>query len=465
MTVDTPVIAFDTTSVTLDNSGKATFTFRTLDVQDDAVVRVTVTTGAVVVNRTIAVKGTGVTPDGVVVTPGAVTSLVNSIAFTSAAPKNISLKGMGGAGRSETSIVTFVVKDRFGNPIANQTVDFSLDTTVGGIALSIPNSVSNTNGLVQTVVSSGTTATTALVTATVRGTSIKIKSESLVISTGIPHQDGMSVSLGASFPEALDFDNITVPVQVMLADHFGNPVPDNTAIYFSAYGGSIEPAGFTTNGIATVKWRSQNPRPADGKARLLIYALGEESFIDANGSGLAEAGEFTDTGEAFLDLNGNGTRDTNEPFIDFNGDGLFNGGDGKFNGVLQGIAYKGAATSKHIFFNNVITMSGSSAAISSPNPATIALAPSLGSSAITDVTVVITDSIGNPMPEGTTVAVNYKLCTIGASSKSFTISQKGDTKFITSLENQCSASGSAGFTVSTTTPKGQKAEKTFILNY
>ena len=54
------------------------------------------------------------------------TASAGQIGFVSALPQNIALKGTGGAGRQESSIVTFKVLDRNGNPVSGKAVNFSL---------------------------------------------------------------------------------------------------------------------------------------------------------------------------------------------------------------------------------------------------------------------------------------------------------------------------------------------------
>ena len=81
------------------------------------------------------------------------------------------------------------------------------------------------------------------VTATIRGTSPAVTSTSdqLVISTGIPDQNSFSLSTSIFNVEGANFDgcpsNIGSTVSVCLGDHFNNPVPDGTAVSFTAEGG------------------------------------------------------------------------------------------------------------------------------------------------------------------------------------------------------------------------------------
>ena len=113
-----------------------------------------------------------------------------------------------------------------------------------------------------------------------------------------------------------------------LADHFRNPVPDGTVVNFTTEGGSIVASCQTTPGACSSTMTSQAPRLAtDNRVTVLAYAVGEESFIDLNGNGVADLvpnemldinGKSTDMPEAFRDDNENGVRDATETFIDFN---------------------------------------------------------------------------------------------------------------------------------------------------
>jgi hypothetical protein len=342
--------------------------------------------------------GGGVTPPPP--PPPGTVILPQSIKFISASPTSITLKGTGGAGHVESSIITFQVIGDNTLPLAGQTVDFALSTTVGGLYISPISAVSDSGGQVKSIVYAGVISTPVRVFATVRNTAITTQSDQLTVTTGIPDQDSFSMSAGTLNSESFNHDGVTVPISVILSDHFNNPVPDGTAVNFTTNVGQIVGSGTTTNGTVTVNWTSSAPRlfPVNlsGRFNILAYAIGEESFTDLNGNGLADAGEFTDDTEAFRDDNFNGVRDSNEPFIDFNGDGVFNPPDGAYNGVLQGAAYIGAPKSKHVFKNIELVMSTDGAIITTA-PASLT---GPGSLAIT-----FTDLNGNTMAAGTTVAV------------------------------------------------------------
>jgi hypothetical protein len=427
------LISLSSSSDSTNSSGVAKVTYSTFaTVASNTVVRIFANTGGLEsdpVIITLTPLPSGVTPP---TPPVIVAGTPNSIAFSSAQPSVITLKGMGGAGLQETSNVSFIVRDTANKALANQTVDFALNTTVGGITLSSASAVSDSNGLVQTIVSSGIVATPVRVTASVRGTNISVQSDQLVVSTGIPDQVHFSISVSEHNSESYNHDGVQVDVTALLADHFANPVPDGTAISFTTSGGSIQPACTTVGGACTVKWTSQNPRPTSpaGRPVIFAYAVGEESFIDANGNGLADAGtctpvtipgvgtgqqcgEFVDSPEAFRDDDYDGVKDASEPYIDFNNDGVYNGPDSLFNGVLRPTSVAATvAKTKHVFSNTQIVMSTDAAIVTvSPTSFTV---PG------TTFNVTVTDLNGNTMAKGTTISITVPFG-VATGATSFTV--------------------------------------------
>lgn len=458
---DSTLVTFSPASQSVNSGGKATFYFTTTEVQKDTVASFTVSIGTLSISKPITLTGVGSSTGTAVTPPVVIGPAVNSIAFVSASPTSITLKGTGGAGRTETSVVSFIVRDVTGQPISGQAVDFTLDTSVGGITLIPASAMSDASGIVKTIVNAGVVSTPVRVTATVRGAAISVKSDQLTVSTGLPHQDALSISADRN-PEAWIFDGVEVPVTAMLSDHFGNPAPDGTSVYFTAFGGSIEPVGTTINGKATVKWRSQNPRPADGKAKILVYAIGEESFTDLNGNGLADAGEFTDIPEPFLAKSGNTTRDaTADPFVDFNGDGVYNTGDGMFNGILQGSAYTGAARSLYVFNNSQIIMSGSTPVIS---PRKLTIVRNFTTTSI----LTISDENGNSLPGKTTITFSTTTgsCLKSVTPATITVNNSAVQSYYgISIKNDCSAAGSDSLNITVKTPAGVETHEVISVTY
>jgi len=340
-----------------------------------------------------------------------------ALTFVSATPSTITLRGTGGAGSSEFSRVIFKVVDSSGNPIGGKNVSFVLSTNIGGITLSTPNAISDAiTGQVTVDVHSGVVGTPVRVTATTQtdtGSVLSTQSSALVISTGFPDQDSVSLSVEKFNIEGLNIDGITTGLTMRLADHFNNPVPDGTAIFFTTEGGSITPSCTTINGVCSATLTSQNPRPVNGRVTVLAYAIGEESFNDLDGDGLADLVPneiINDMPEAWLDTNFNGIRDADEPFIDFNNNGIYDGPDGKFNTSLcnetpdpitpSRVSSPGSCSTQrtiHVRRSTEVVFSASYALVS---PGSI----SLSSCGAVDLkTLIVEDINGNPMPVGTKI--------------------------------------------------------------
>ena len=293
---------------------------------------------------------------------------IGSIAFISATPSSITLKGVGSAGGSATSTIVFKVLDTSGGPRAGATVDFSLNTAAGGISLSPASATSDANGQVQTIVSAGTVATTIRVTATTTtsgGMTISTESNQLTVSTGIPSSNNISLAVQCQNVEAWNYDGVTVPVTVSMTDRFSNPVPDGTSANFQTTLGGIQAScqtGSTTSGsgACVINWTSKAPysisgnpqttagnanvnraycsgvglamglcnSTTNGRSAIYVTAIGEESFKDAIGSGFFEtasdtvAWDATDADNNFLTGQPNPNnqvakpwQDTSEPFL------------------------------------------------------------------------------------------------------------------------------------------------------
>ena len=200
---------------------------------------------------------------------------IGSIVFVSAIPENISILGTGGV---ESSVVKFKVLDKNSNPVANQNVLFSLNTMVGKVGLSPSQATTDNAGIVQTVVTTGTVATSLRVTAIVDDGSIPAiasQSSQLIVSTGIPDQDSFSLSAEVLNAEGWDQDGTKVVVTARMADAFNNPVPDGTTVSFTTEGGAIEDACQTVDGMCSVVWKSSLPKPVGGT---LVNNVGTQAY-------------------------------------------------------------------------------------------------------------------------------------------------------------------------------------------
>ncbi|WP_331344700.1 hypothetical protein [Cellvibrio sp. UBA7661] len=264
---------------------------------------------------------------------------IQTVSFIEADPTLVNLKGTGG---KEVSNIRFRVLGATGAPMKGVDVDFSLSTSVGGLSLTDTTTKTDSAGYAKTTVQAGAVATTVRVTAKARGTEISTQSSQLIVSTGIPDQDSMSLSATELFPiGAWDYDGIESQLTIRMADAFNNPPPNGTAITFTTEGGAIESGCPAEAGACTVRWVSQAPRPtrnsannsperilcvdalgtrlndADynrcaleraGRVTILATAIGNESFIDTNGNGYYDKGV-----DIFKSFNDGGNCDANVP--------------------------------------------------------------------------------------------------------------------------------------------------------
>lgn len=358
---------------------------------------------------------------------------VQALQALSVSPALISLKGTGG---QETASVKFKVTGISGAPVKGIDVDFTLNSTAGGLALTSPSAVTDAKGEVTAIVQAGTIPTNVNVTATARGSAVSTQSNELVVSTGIPDQNSMSLSVSVHNPSGWNIDGTEVDMTVRLADAFNNLVPDNTSVYFTTNGGAIPSSCKTTNGVCTVKWRSQNPRPSGAKVMIRATTQGNESFIDTNGNGYFDLGvdvfnTFNSGGdcdlnvpvssavstdparkpcddlvEAYLDKNQSGKRDANEEFVDYNGNSIFDIENGIYNGVL--CKTEGIGCTK----TGITIRDEAMIVMSSINPDTSAgLLPGqdsnvvLGLGGTRTMNIILRDINGNSMPFGTKVTL------------------------------------------------------------
>ncbi|WP_051235481.1 hypothetical protein [Marinimicrobium agarilyticum] len=393
---------------------------------------------------------------------------VQTVEFVGAEPEVIGLKG---TGTQETSTVTFRVLGSTGSPVRDVDVDFSLTPAgIGGLSLVNTTATSNAAGEVSTTVQSGTFATSVRVTATIEAETGNISTQSsrLVVSTGIPDQNSISVAASDLHPVSWNYDGVESQITIRLADAFNNPAPDGTAVTFTSSGGAIDSSCTTEGGACTVTWRSQSPRPrpsagfeitddmaiicgptADGACRpgrvkVLATALGNESFTDLNSNGIydhstdiflsdnsegqcapnrpapyAEVDEdgCDDLGSAYLDKNFNEDYDSNEEIVVLSDTEASDGssyaaGDGIYNGVLCSDASQQAGECNR---DAVTIRDDLMLVMSCHTPYTMADGRLPGQNDVTlspgettTVTVLLADCNGNGMPAGTTMDLNIQ---------------------------------------------------------
>lgn len=302
------------------------------------------------ITATVSINEVSLTATGTV---SLLPTSVGSIQFLSASPEVIALRGTSTADRPETSVVSFRVLNEAGGASFGRPVCFFLNTDVGDLRLINSSATTGADGTVQTTVRTGTVSTPVRVIAEVytdgdtncavgNGTGLRTQSSQLVVSTGFPDQNSTDLVATTLNVEGFSISGIEVPVTIFLADRFNNPPPDGTTVSFTTEGGAITPTCQTINGTCSVTWRSQEPRPNNGRSTILARAIGEESFRDLDGDFIFDNGEqIADTGEsglldvpeAFLDRDENGLRNpNNEEFFDFNSDGEYTPRDNRYQG-------------------------------------------------------------------------------------------------------------------------------------
>ena len=417
-------------------------------------------------NITASIAGTGAQAFGTLEIAGPET---NSINFVSADPTLIVLRGTGGVNRDETSDVVFTVIDQSGRPLPGVTVNFSLSTSVGGLALSKTSALSNGDGQVSVTVQAGDVATVVRVLATIGdggGNPVTTVSDLIAVTTGLPDQNSISLSVEqAIVPNAFNVDGLTTTLTVRMSDKFNNPVVDGTTAVFTTEYGSIIGACNTSAGACNVDWTSSNPRfptlsgqtnirtikntgcsafigsprvpcPLDlgftrgARSTVLVHAIGEESFIDRNGNGIIDEAEkelFSNLSEAFIDHNEDGEYTPDgacvatpnssqckagfeEIFVDFNRNGEFDRNDNPplYNGLLCPVEGNGVWCSRtllNVWDDIVVTLS---------DDTTWTFVMVRGNRVVdqtlTDATqtVYISDQFNNAPPAGSTLTLSVK---------------------------------------------------------
>lgn len=318
----------------------------------------------------------------------------------------------------------------------------------------------------------GTVPTSVRVNASVRGSSplLTTVSNILVVSTGVPDQAHFSLSTEIGNCEGLNVDQHCATITASLGDHFGNPVPNGTAVNFTAEGGVIGASCTTTAGLCSVELRSSNPRPANGRITVLAYALGEENFLDNNGNNIYDSGDaFTDKSpDIFRDDNEDGAWSAGEACVGPNSNGTCSTpGDGQYNGVLRSPQVP-STQAQYVSSQLLEFFSGSTAvATASPTPLTCTANGSA------DVQVRVADVLGNVMPFDSKVefsaAFGATAATVVPASVTVpnVILAVGQPLIVPtySVTMACATTTTAGkFTVKVTTPNGTVTTTNFNVN-
>lgn len=325
-----------------------------------------------------------------------------AIQFVSAAPEVIAVAGSGG---QPSSVVVFKAVNAAQQAVANLPVTLSLSTAVGDVKLDgqsgpITKQTAQ-DGTVRVNVVAGTQPGPVRVVATAAG-GLSTVSSVLTIQTGLPVQSRFSLSFQTFNIEGWNVDGTSTSVTIRAADRVGNPVPDNTVVNFRTSGALIEPSCRTTNGACSVTFRSQANRPPSGRVAILAWAVGEETFLDADGNNRYDANEsFGDLGDAFVDTNLDGVYQQGEEYIAFNPAATSACAAGSFSAAGRPGSCDGIWGLAHVRASGQIVLSGSTPFASLPS--TIILRQLLPETCAGTLQFVLADVNGNPMPAGTAI--------------------------------------------------------------
>jgi len=391
-------------------------------------------------------------------------STVGSLRFVSVNPSDasITLAGNGGNGRQENAQLTFQLVDQAGNGVSDTEVCFDSTTYVGGLTLDgfndkkLPTTQggailcgtdniakirytkrTDSSGNVSVQINSGTVPTPVRVRAraiypTSATTPLETFSDSLSISTGLPIQRSMSLSVDKANIDVGNstaggqFDGDIATLTVRLADQFSNPVPDGTKVTFVASGGAVctsqNGSCETSNGVCSCDMVGQNKRPSDGRVVVLAYADGLEDYVDSNGDNQYTSGEvFTDLPDAFVDANKseaysgvniNGDTDTPIPYQAtpnyISGDGVRGNAHIRASTVIYFSAPSGLGKPTAVISNSGLSVTQNLLEANTVSERFLRLDP-LGGCFDTvpqaSLDMALDDGYGNPMAAGTTLTL------------------------------------------------------------
>lgn len=267
-------------------------------------------------------------------------------------------------------------------------------------------------------------------------------------STGSPADvDSFSLSIDdAVVSGALDTNGLNATMSIFVGDRFNKAVDDGTVVYLWAEHGFFEQNFcLTTKGACNVTWVSSGMRPVDGLATILVYAVGEDSYIEsgeANGiyNVASDTVGFDDTAlssdearimapEAFKDYGFDGVYDESPQVVRVNFDVDFDGdidvndtitipedtyldynNNGEYDdtsAVFRGTDCSAAATAAgHCADESIYVWDTAQLVLGYSNDAPV-ITPSTATATIgTPFTVSVTDSLGNRPATGTSITID-----------------------------------------------------------
>jgi len=345
-------------------------------------------------------------------------ALATGLAFSSAT--ETLLVSTGAVGGTKQSTLKFQVLDSTGAAMPGQRVRLALGASsaqagvrflVGGLPSSAEQvATSDGSGLVAVVVAAGALPTPVVVTASLEASpTVQASSIGVAVTSGRATQNAASLAVAKPSIEAWEVDGVQTTLSLRVADRQGNPVPAGSAVNFVASHGQVQGTCLLDAASqCSVTYTSQGLRPASGRAVILAYMDGEESFIDQNGDNTWQSGEtFYDVGLAYRDDNGNGTYDTaaEQTYPGGSTGAMPCEGAGAGVGAASGIVatsgrYPSVDNTCDGVWSSQIRVRQQTIIVLASHAATVSL---LGGRQSSGFNVRVADKNGNAMPTGTTV--------------------------------------------------------------
>lgn len=353
--------------------------------------------------------------------------------------------------------------------LAGAAKDAGVKFFTGGVATAADQVLTtDASGFAQVTVTSGSLPTPVIATASLTSAlSVQASSLGVAVTTGRATQNSASLSAESLSIEGYNIDGETTKITMRVADRQGNPVPVGTVVNFVASYGAVQGScQIDAASQCSVTYTSQGARPPGdasvpqnkGRAVIIAYLDGEESFIDQNGDNIWQAGEpFYDVGLLYRDDNESKT------YSAANEQSYPGGMTGATNCYTNGLADP-AASANFYYPSAANTCDGTwSSSIRVRKQIVITLATQQAQITLVNThtasgfTVRVSDLNGNSMPTGTTVAAsvltNGATCTVkNTSPNKVSNSPDSDLHVVTLDEAADCVTVKVGVTV--TSPKG-----------
>jgi hypothetical protein len=264
--------------------------------------------------------------------------------------------GIIGTGSPQTATFTMEVRDRYGIPVDADhavTVNFTIVPTGGATdaTLAVSSAQTNERGRVAAVVRAGTDAGVVEVRANVGGiVSAPIR---VAVHGDLPDAEHFSIAFERVNIAGLVYDGLRNGVTAHVGDALGNPVPDSTAVWFTANYGLIQGSAFTDAHAEATVWEiTAAPRPSEGGSDGLVQITAQT--IAKDGSYITTSGNVMWSGHTILEITS-----PVGPFAIPNGGSLtvqFRVRDANNNPLVGGTTIAAAATVGEVGGDNAVEL-------------------------------------------------------------------------------------------------------------